>query len=478
VLASIRVDTPARKAAREALSTGVAVVTGQQAGLFGGPLYTVYKAASAIVNARALTAQTGIPCAPVFWLQDEDHDFDEIASIGLLDRSGALRRASVSGIPAESGRSVAFRRYGPEIETALELLSDCIDGLPFADEVAALLSAGPDDTPSRAFVRIIDRLFAEHGLLVVDAAHPTLREAARPVHERAFADAGPIADALLRQASALEADGRSAPIHVRPDAPLSFVHPDGPEGPRWRIEPNRAGASHPWSVCGTDQTLSADTVNQAARSTSALLRPILQDVWLPTAAYVGGPGELRYLAQMPPLYEAYGLPTPLIVPRARFLLLDGGSRRLLDQLALQPSELNQPREALLAQLGTARGDLPDPDALRDATLAGAIEALNRFRPVASELDAGLAKSVDKTLDHITSSVDKLLDRYAKALARDDSILVDRLDRLLARLRPDGAPQERVFAFAPFAARSGIDAFVQSVLDATRPFDGDLRELPL
>ncbi len=474
VLANLRVETPAQRASVEALTSGAAVVTGQQAGLFGGPLYTIYKAASAIVNARALTEETGVPCAPVFWLQDEDHDFDEIASIALLDRSGGLVRASVEGDPEQDGCSVAFRRYGPSIEGALETLSDAIEGLPHAEELQNLLTVGPDHTPRAAFVRILHRLFAAHGLLVVDAAHPALREAAAPVHARAFEQASSIATALRAQSRALEAAGRPTPVYVRPDSPLSFVHPDGPEGPRFRIEPTDDG----YLLCGTDRRVSAEVVRDAAYSTSALLRPILQDTWLPTAAYVGGPGELRYLAQMPPLYAAFDLPIPLIVPRARFLLLDGGSRRLLDQLDVMPSDLDAPREQLLARLGTARGELPEPDTLKEDVLAGAIDALSAFRPRAAGLDQGLASSVDKTLDHVNRSVDKLIGRYRKALARDDEILVDRLDRLLDRLRPDGAPQERVHTFAPFAARTGIDALIDAVIDATHPFDGDLRELPL
>ncbi|MEZ4323091.1 MAG: bacillithiol biosynthesis cysteine-adding enzyme BshC [Myxococcota bacterium] len=477
VLASIRATTPAQERSRDALARGVAVVTGQQAGLFGGPLYTVYKAAAAIVNARALEAETGVPCAPVFWLQDEDHDFDEIASVGLLDREGRLAWARVHGIPEEDGRSVVHRRLGPSVVGALAVLEDCIGGLPHAPEILALFrgSHTPDTTASDAFRAGLDRLFAPHGLLVVDAGSPDLREAAAPVHARAFADAVPLSRALQAQSDALEASGRGAPVWVRPEAPLSFVHPDGPDGPRYRVEPHPDGG---FLLCGTDRVLDADTARACAHSTSALLRPVLQDTWLPTAAYVGGPGELAYLAQMPPLYAGFGLPVPLMVPRARFLVVDGTASKLLDQLGLRPRDLASPREALLARLGTARGGLPDPDALLASVTDGPTAALTAFRPQADGLDAGLGRSVDKTLEHLRSTAEKLVDRYRKALARDDEVMVDRLDRLLDRLQPDGAPQERVLAWAPFAARVGIDAFVERVLSETVPFDAALREVSL
>ncbi len=475
VRASIRANTDAQQQSLAALSEGVCVVTGQQAGLFGGPLYTLHKAASAIVDARALQAETGVPCAPVFWLQDEDHDFAEIASIALLDRGGALRRASVEGLAEEAGRSVAHRRLGPSVHDALALLETCIDGLPHAQAVVDLMRGAyrPEASPASAATAIIERLFAAHGLLVVDPAHPGLAGAAQPVHDLAFREAGPISVALQAQVDALQAAGRPAPVHIRPDSPLSFVHPDGPTEARYRIEPADGG----FRLCGTDRTVSKSVATGAARSTSALLRPILQDTWLPTAAYVGGPGELAYLAQMPPLWLAYDLPIPLVVPRGRAVLLDSTARRLMDQLGVGVGDLAADRDALLAALATAGPDLPEPDALLQQLTVQAEATLQAFSQTAEALDPGLAKSVHKTARSLNHAATKLVDRYRAALAGRDGVLVDRLDRLLARVHP-GAPQERVHTWAPFAARVGIDTLVNHVIDGISPFDPTLVEISL
>ncbi len=463
VLDHVAVTTDAQARSRDALARGVAVVTGQQAGLFGGPLYTLHKAASAIVDARALEAETGVPCAPVFWLQDEDHDFDEIAAAWLLDAGGELREARVDGLPEEAGRSVRARRLGRSVDDALAVLDEALDGLPHAAEVLELLrpAHAPEASPAAAFRAGLDRLFARHGLLVVDAADPSLAAAARPVHLQAIDQARALSEALL------ETDG---PILVRPGAPLSFVHPEGLDGRRFRVEPRAGG----FGIVGTDCVLTAEQVRRGPHTTSALLRPILQDTWLPTAAYVGGPGELAYLPQVEPLWRAFGLPVPLVVPRARFLLVDAASQKLLGRLGLAPRDLEAPRADLETRLGVACGDRPDPDALYASLTEGALAALDAFAPHAD----GVEKAVVKTRATFARAAGRLVDRYRRSLARADAVTVDRLDRLLARLRPNGLPQERVHAWPPYGARHGVDALVDRLLAEVVPFDGALREVML
>lgn len=476
VLETLTVTTEAQRRSKRALSEGVAVVTGQQAGLFGGPLYTLHKAAAAIVNARALEQQTGVPAAPVFWLQDEDHDFAEIASTHLLDGDLDLHRAHVDGLPSEEGASVAHRTLGPSVSTALQTASTALEGLPHAEQVLTLLEHcyQPQRTISAAFHDLMQTLFAEHGLLVVDPMHPDLAKVAEPVHVRAREQAGSLARALLDHGAELQASGHPVPVHVREQAPLSFVHPQGRSGPRHRFEPAGTG----YRLVGSDETLSEARLSASFHTTSALLRPILQDTWLPTAAYVGGPGELAYLAQCEPLWKAFDLPVPLVVLRARFALIDPSTRRALDALALSLADLETPREALLARLGQARGELPPPDELLADLTEHTQARLQAFRPPASRLSDGLGKSVDKTAAHLQATVEKLVDRYRKALARDDQVLLDRVDRVRAMLRPLDAPQERVLGFASFAARVGTANLVQTVLDAVLPFHGDLEEVML
>lgn len=473
VLTSIQVDTDAQRVNHDLLSKPgtVCMVTGQQAGLFGGPLYTIYKAAAAIANARALTAETGVPCVPIFWLQNEDHDYAEIATCAIPGDESVLR-VHAPGQDDQADCSIASRCYGPSIAAAIADLDGELLG-PYAGDVIACLREyyRPEARPDVAFHRLITRLFAPHGLLIVDPMHPAMIAAAAPVHRRALAEAKPIADALLTRVKALRDAGFKVQIHVRPTAPLSFFHPDGHAGPRSRIEPIADG----FRLCGTDRTVSAEAVDGGAFSTSALLRPILQDTLLPTVGYVGGPGEIAYFAQLPPLYAHFGLPTPLVIPRARLRVIDARSDRLLRQLGLQPDDLARPDDELMAHLGSATEDRLPPEALEAALLAPIQAAFAEFAPHA-DFDKGLRKATAKTERTLVDVSRRLVDRYRRTLGRTDEVARRRLRRVMARLQPEGAPQERVHCWPGAAAQYGIDGFVEMVMAAVVPFEGDLKDV--
>ncbi len=475
--------TPARAAHLEALAAGGAAVvaTGQQPGLFGGPMYSVYKAAAAIVDARALQAETGVPCVPVFWLQNEDHAWRMIDRCAVLDRAGALAAVQVPGRPEDEGLPFAARRLGPDVAPALDALGEALVGLSEADAVMALLRDlyRPDAAPDVAFAGLVDALFAEHGLLVLNPRDAGVLEAAAPLHARALAEAAPIDAALQARAEALDAAGYVVQVHLRPGAPLTMFHPDGPGGRRYRLEPAGDAA---WRLCGTDRVVERAAVAAAPPDhlgTTALLRPLLQDTLLPTAAYLGGPGEIAYFAQLPPVYAALDVPMPLIAPRARLRVVDETAARLLEQLALTLDDLGAPREALLARVAGAAdagAERPDPDALERALLTPIEATLAEFRAAAGEVDRGLEKAVDKTRETLVDVSRRLVERYRRTLTRQDEVTVTRLDRLQARLTPEGAPQERVLCWPWFGARYGIEGFVDAVLAAVVPFDGALRTL--
>ncbi|TMQ06373.1 MAG: bacillithiol biosynthesis cysteine-adding enzyme BshC, partial [Deltaproteobacteria bacterium] len=304
--------SPARDAHLEALRTGAAaVVTGQQVGLFLGPLYTLYKAASAVVFARMLAARTGAPVVPVFWLQTEDHDLPEIASVTVPGRAGATTLA----VPVDAGNRIAIAhcRLPPEIDGCLDALAEALaDGQAASPHAVAHVARlrrhyRPGARWADAFAGVLAELFAPEGLVMIDPREPALAAAVAPVHARALAEAGPIAAALVANDAELERAGFATAVHVRPGAPLSFFHPAGPLGPRVRLEPvpGRPGGDDAFAEVGGGavhsraELLAALAADPLRFSTSALLRPIAQDTLLPTAAYVGGPAEVGYFAQLP-----------------------------------------------------------------------------------------------------------------------------------------------------------------------------------
>jgi bacillithiol biosynthesis cysteine-adding enzyme BshC len=478
----------ARNLARLAEPGSVAVVTGQQVGLFLGPLYTVYKAASAVADARALEAETGRPCVPVFWLQTEDHDLPEVdhCLVARASGGGAPLRLSLGLEAAAASRvPVAGVRLGEGVGAALAALEAEVGELPHAPEHLALLRdayrAGA--TLPQAFVRVLSSLFAEEGLVVVDPRHPALLPLAAPVHARALAEADRLSAALAARSAALAAAGFAEQVRPREGSPLFFVSPEGEGGPRYRLEPQGEGrwalAGHPEGARVTSAQLEAWLAREPGRfTTSALLRPLLQDSLLPTAAYVGGPGEVAYFAQVPPLHAAFGLPLPLVVPRGRFRVLEARTRALLEALRLTPAEACAPREALLARLAArdARAEDEPPAALEARLAAPLLAELARLEERFAQLEAGLPRALARTRGTVERAVSRLAGRYGRALATRDRVVVERVDRLQAALQPEGAPQERVHALATYACRHGGRAFVAQVLAACEPFSGALKEL--
>ncbi len=464
------------------------VVTGQQVGLFLGPLYTLYKAASAIRDARTLREETGRPCVPLFWLQTEDHDLPEVDHCDVPRSTGEPLRIALALPDAASARiPVAHQRLGPSVTAALATLRAELGAHPHAAEHLGQLERAytPDATLPEAFAQVAAELFADDGLVLLDPRDPAIAALARPMHRRVVEDARAIADALLQRCQALRHAGFTEQVHVRPASPLCFYSPDGIDGPRYRLD---AGPADELELVGAPEARSVARATLLSQletdplrfTTSALLRPILQDTLLPTAAYVGGPGEIAYFAQLAPLYQHMNVPMPLVAPRARFRLLDDRARGLLEKLGLtaeqacgSPASLQQ----LVAQSALQAG-FEAPREVEARLLATFTPELTRFGQQLRALDPGLDRAVSKTHETARDAVSKLVAKYERALAQRDQVRLERVERLRALLLPNGAPQERVHSMSYYACRFGAKALVREILGAVRPFSGELIELTL
>ena len=471
----------ARAAHLTALRRGAAaVVTGQQVGLFLGPLYTLYKAATAVRVARALSEETGENVVPVFWLQTEDHDLAEISRCHVRTASAPLTLHVP--IPANNHVSVAHCRLPHAISECLAKLQNELGNLPHAQEHLSRLADHyrSDARWAQAFAGLLAELFAESGLVVFDPRDPALAALAAPVHRRALQDAQRISDALLEQAHVLEGRGWKLPVYVRESAPLSFFHAESAEGPRYRLSDTpdgytEIGGNHVHSM---KELLDVCAREPARFSTSALLRPILQDTLLPTAAYVGGPAEVAYFAQLPPLYAVYGMSMPLIVPRAGFRIVEPRVEQLLSHLGLVADDLACPTSELLAKLPFANGTQRSPAKL-ERTLADGFEAAlhDAFEKITAEAPA-LEAAVENMRSIVHQTAAKLRKKYEKALFHQDRSRIDEIERLKTLLYPESAPQERVYGISYFAARYGARALVERVLESVTPFDAQPRDLRL
>ena len=471
----------AREANLAALGAGAAVVvTGQQVGLFLGPAYSFYKAASAIAVARALEAEAGVRVVPLFWLQTEDHDFAEIASCTVAVADGAPATLALAPEPASDARvSLAHRRLGPEVDALVGALGDALGDAPHAAEVVALVRAAyvAGRAPGEAFARLLAEIFADEGLLVLDPRDARVAALAAPLYRRALDGAEALERGLRARGDALAAGGWDEQIPVRAGCSLVFFHERDARGPRFRLRREDGRwrlASGPEARAIDDAALAEALARDPLRfSTSALLRPVVQDALLPTAAYVGGPAEVSYFAQLAPVYEGLGVPQPLVVPRARFRVLDTPTRRRLAQLGLGADEACGPRAELLARLG-AGGPTPAALDVRQRILP-AVEELTR---AAASAQPGLERAAARTRATVERALTRFVERYARGRHERDDVVTSRLDAVRRALAPDGVPQERAYGWPSLAARHGARAFKALVLErlARDPFPTALQEL--
>ena len=483
----------------EALAAGgtAVVATGQQVGLFLGPLYGLYKAASAIAVARALARESGVRCVPLFWLQTEDHDFAEIASATVAGSGGQPVALSLpTESTAEARVSVAHRRLPLEVGPLLEQLAELLGPGPAAAETMVMLRTHylAGRPMAQAFAGVLAELFADEGLLIFDPREARVAGLAAPIYREALDACTTLGRRLEEQGTALAAAGFEQQIPVRPDCALLFGHLGAATGPRYRLERQRgtarsSDASGGWRLAGAEAALSDRAVAELLSrdplrfSTSALLRPIVQDTLLPTAAYVGGPAEVSYFAQTGPLYDHFRVAMPLIVPRARFRCLDVHTRRRLAELGLGADDVGRPQAELVARLpSTASQQFPTAAALSARVAAEIAPAVDQIAAAATALDPNdrnLTRAAERTRAHVARALARLTGRYARKLAERDGVALGRLARVQNALAPGGVPQERAYAWPSLAGRLGPTALKTLVFDrlaAVGPFTTALQDL--
>ena len=473
----------ARNLARLALPGTVVVCTGQQVGLFSGPLFTYYKALSAIAVAEAIERQTGLSAVPLFWLQSEDHDIREMNRCFIPDTEGLPVRLQASLPDMADGRvSAAYWHLDRTIEDVLTLAEANLGRLPHADETLTLLrkSYAQGSTFSSAFLRFVGALFAEEGLLFFEPRHPEAAKFGQPIYETALKEYRSIAKHLAEQNELLRLSGFEQQVLVRPDSPLFFYHHGSEQGPRYRLQQQDGD----WSAIGAGISISSADLSAMLRgepnrfSASALLRPILQDSLFPTACYVGGPAEINYFRQLYPLYEFFGLNRPALIQRASFLCLEPRVRKWLADLQLNPYDLDRPAQEVLSLVAERLfSDQQSPEHLESVVMTGIHDSFAPMRKRFAAIDKTLLDSLDKTEEKIRRQVELLRDRHARALVNRDEITHKRIDRLRSLLFPDRTPQERFYSAIYFLCRFG-PAFKHSIAAKLDWQVSDTREVEL
>lgn len=305
----------------------VAVVTGQQAGLFGGPLYTLHKAITAIKLATSVSRRFNVTAVPVFWIDAEDHDWEEVRRCTILDGEHDVRRIEMATLDGAGERSVGRLVLLEQGRDAIASLSDALAPTEFTEELLSVLSKAyaQGQTMASAFGRVLEHALGRHGLVVFDASDEAAKPLVASVFARALTPPGATSRLASEAGAALEQRGYHAQVTTSEHAaPLFSV--DGGRAPvHWQGNLAVVGdLTRPLA----DQAADAAARPQAY-SPNVLLRPIVQDTIFPTVSYVGGPAEVAYFAQLKGIYGHFGVPMPLVTPRASASIVDSATLRAL-----------------------------------------------------------------------------------------------------------------------------------------------------
>lgn len=431
----------------------MAVVTGQQAGLFGGPAYTFYKALTAVRLVQELHHR-GIEAVPIFWIASEDHDLAEVSACDWLTSHGVERFQWQPASSDVAGRSVGRVPLGEPIVELAKKAAESLEG-PASKEIAEAISAAyrPAETFGTAFAKLLRALTERFGLIVLDPLDQELHELAAPLLGRVVAQQSALTSELSERGKRLERAGYHAQVKVSATSTLLFGTENG-KRVAIRQKNGEFLLGEQWAdAANLQRRIAKDPV---AFSPNALLRPVVQDTLLPTIAYVAGPAEIAYFAQSQVIYQHLGTTMPVIVPRASFTLIEPYVERLLEKYGLEL------RDHILGgrQLLRKRLELNSiPRGLKekfDMAEAEILELLASLKKSITKLDSTLGGAVDTGSRKILYQLQKLRAKTGRARDLRDRILTRHEEIIRDALYPSNHLQERALSLLPFLARHGTD----------------------
>jgi bacillithiol synthase len=433
----------------------LAAVSGQQAGLFTGPLYTIYKALSAVKLAGCLS-QRGTKAVPVFWIATEDHDFAEVARAEFINRDCAFDSVSVPAEMHAEGVPVGRVVLDGSITEAVTRLLRALPNTEFALELEKLLldSWQPGRTYGDAFARMMTALLGHHGLILLDPLDSDLKELAAPLYSQAAARSHEIAVAVEKRSRELEEAGYHVQVVASENSfPLFMLDAQGARQAVVRTDDGRYQAK-----AGGESYTAEELADWAARepqkfSPNVTLRAVVQDYLLPTIAYNGGAAEIAYFAQTAEVYRELGRPVTPILPRASMTMVEKHTGRALERYDLTLSDFFAGLDPVLARvveehLGTAAAES------FNRTETSVNNELDSLQRQLREVDPTLADALETGRRKINYQIEGLRTRFHRAQMSRDEAVHRQLQRAFELLYPDKTLQERRINVTSLLARHG------------------------
>ncbi|MEX0822124.1 MAG: bacillithiol biosynthesis cysteine-adding enzyme BshC [Rhodothermales bacterium] len=436
-------------------SGSAAVVTGQQVGLLTGPLYTILKTVSTIQLAEQLSAETGRDVVPVFWLGGEDHDFEEISKVSMLRRNEPVEVRYVVSDAGSGGNvgPVGRIELNEEVERIVGELEDVLPPTDFRDEVMQVVrtSYRSGTTFSDAFARMLRALFPNAGLVIIDSDDVRLKRLAAPLYKKEIDDAEHVAE-LVRKTSATLADSYHSQVHVRPSN-LFLINERG----RFPLDLDDGV----FRLRDQDERYTRAELHELLDeapdrfSPNVVLRPLTQDLLLPTALYVAGPSEIAYFAQYGDVYDWAGIPMPLVYPRASVSIVESKVSKVLEKYGLTVGDVGEDLDRLFQRVVVDAMDVDVDEVFSDAG-RHLHEAVNAVKGPLEEIDRTLSGAAEATRKAFMEEFDKLKAKAVRLEKKNHDVVRDQLEKAQSNLYPAGVLQERAISILYFVNKYSLD----------------------
>ncbi|RKQ37390.1 bacillithiol biosynthesis cysteine-adding enzyme BshC [Oceanobacillus halophilus] len=434
----------------------VVVVAGQQAGLLTGPMYTINKIISILQLAKQRESKQQIPVVPVFWIAGEDHDFDEINHIYLPEES-RMRKYKVKQQGAGKSSVSHIGMDKEEVTIWLNQLFTQLEEAAYTNELYTSIMACLEQSRSYTdfFARLIFQLFPDEGLVLMDSAHPLVRELEKSYFVQLIEKQSLISSEVNKTLEKLKAYGYSVPLDVDENSANLFYHRDNERVLLMRNSENNWVGKQNEVVLSTKELIRIAENKPELLSNNVVTRPLMQELLFPTLAFVGGPGEISYWSALKPVFESFNIKMPPVLPRLSFTYIDRKVEKVLERfdLSIEPV-VNHGLENYKHEWLKSKSEPPIQD-LADQ-LKKAIETAHApIRDLAQEIRSDIGELAEKNLDYLYKDVEFIEGRIIKAVEEKYKRELRELDYIQLTLRPDGF-QERTWNPLPFINKYGLD----------------------
>ena len=432
----------------------LAVVTGQQMVLYGGPLFTVFKTLTAIQLSKQYEKELNRPVVPVFWLADEDHDIEEISQINLFNKHDVSKCSVSFDKPGKRVDEYLLKEIHSELRTCVK------DGLietDFSDDLWKILDSSyhKNHTVGKAFGLLLQKLFGKHGLILAGSNDDNFKDLSKSILTQSVSKADDIVDRLRENTKKLESIGYEGQVHLN-NSNLFYI---ADNGQRVKIEYD----GEIWFIENSDKRWSAKELNRDIDhnpnrfSPNVFLRPVLQDKLLPTISYVAGPGEIAYYAQMSGIYDYFDQTMPQIVPRFSGTFIESSIERIIDKLPFSLEDYSKRIEDLESEF-IEKSDQPDLEKIFDDWKQRVEAITSEKKSAIEEIDPTLKNTAGKASSIYYSELDKLKGKLYRSLKQNEKTQLDRIIKIQLNLFPNGNLQEREIAFIYYLNKYGTETF--------------------